>query len=109
MNAIVYADYGPPGVPQIKELDKQVPKDHEVLVRIYAAAGTGLGAYAEYITRVQALGGQSGDPDLQVQENGGCYLGSSGQLSAGVLFEPRGAIDVKGKGRMETCFLVGST
>jgi NADPH:quinone reductase-like Zn-dependent oxidoreductase len=36
MQAIVYTKYGTPDVLQLKEVDKPVPKDHEVLVRVRA-------------------------------------------------------------------------
>lgn len=38
MKAMVYTKYGSPDVLQLKEIDTPKPKDHEVLVNVYAAS-----------------------------------------------------------------------
>jgi NADPH:quinone reductase-like Zn-dependent oxidoreductase len=47
MKAVVYDRYGPPDVLRIEEVERPIPKEDEVLVKVYAAAVT----RADYATR----------------------------------------------------------
>lgn len=71
MQAIVYTKYGPPDVLQLKEVQKPVPKDNQVLVKIHAASANALDwrRFAENPVLVRIMGGgllKPKDPRLGV-------------------------------------------
>ncbi len=55
MKAIVYTKYGPPEVAQLMEVPKPVPKDNEVLIKVYASTvnrtDAGFRSAAHFISR----------------------------------------------------------
>src|SRR6266849_3793123 len=55
MRAVVYDSYGPPEVQRLEEVERPVPKEHEVLVKIHATTVTrtdcGLRAGKPFISR----------------------------------------------------------
>ena len=55
MKAVVYTEYGPPEVARLTEIEKPVPKDHEVLLKVYASTvnrtDSGFRSAAYFISR----------------------------------------------------------
>jgi NADPH:quinone reductase-like Zn-dependent oxidoreductase len=47
MKAAAYTEYGPPDVVQIMDVEKPVPKDNEVLIKVRAASGPMSGCLAQ--------------------------------------------------------------
>ena len=47
MKAVVYTEYGPPEVLQLREVEKPTPEDNEISIRIYA----GLVQYGDVLVR----------------------------------------------------------
>jgi NADPH:quinone reductase-like Zn-dependent oxidoreductase len=74
MNSAVYTTYGPPDVIHIKDVEKPVPKDHEVLIKVRAAAVNPLDQTAmrgtPYLVRLMGGLSKPKDPRLGVDVSG---------------------------------------
>ena len=60
MYAIVYEEYGTPGVLQLREVDRPIPKENEVLVKVHAASANALDWHfltgSPFLARIMAGG-----------------------------------------------------
>jgi len=68
MKAIVYHDYGPPDVLRLEVVDKPLPREDQVLIRIRAAAANPLDWHyirgTPYVMRMESGFGQPKDPGV---------------------------------------------
>ena len=59
MKAVVFTEYGPPDVLDLKDISKPIPKDDEVLIRVHTAT-------------VASLTGRTGKPTfVRLEEHSG--------------------------------------
>jgi NADPH:quinone reductase-like Zn-dependent oxidoreductase len=74
MKAIVYHEYGPPDVLQLREVDKPLPRENQVLVRIRAAAANPLDWHymrgTPYLMRIDSGFRKPKDPSVGVDMAG---------------------------------------
>jgi len=58
MRAVVCTQYGPPKVLQLQDVEKPVPRDHEVLIKIYATSATSSDSFVRSAIRSAPLARQ---------------------------------------------------
>jgi len=56
VKAVVYTEYGPPDILQLKDVAKPVPKDHEVLIKVYATTVTKYDCWTRSATAPTGMG-----------------------------------------------------
>ena len=66
MKAVIYAEHGPPPVFKLMELDKPVPKDDEILVKVHAASVNSWDWGQLDKSPSRAYTGKRGDPKYKV-------------------------------------------
>ena len=61
MKAIVYSKHGSPDVLQLKEVEKPIPKENQLLIKVHAASLNALDSHMmrdlPYVTSINGAGG----------------------------------------------------